>query len=511
MRTTLFLAAALAAWPGGPTPGLIDRRVSERWEAEGVRAAPAADDYEFLRRLSIDLRGVIPTVEEIRAFAADRDAAKREKVVDAWLRSEEHARAWSRRWTEDLTINAGLKGKYRGLYDPFEGWVQDAVRSNMPYDRFVKRLLTSKGPLDFDPAAGFLMAGLTTGDGGPKDVVERASRLFLGTQIRCAECHDHPFDDWTQQDFYAMAAFFWQSRAEVRSGKESNELQGWIVDDPARGDPPVPGNGKEKGSFPAAYKASGEGPREREPRRSAFARLLAADPQFARAAVNRHWGLLLGRGLVHPLDGFAAARKPSHPELLDELAADFARSGYDVRRLMKAILLSKAYQVSSKGEPAPDRLFARALAAPMAPEQLYESLVRATGLQDQRLPTQSKGDPRDVREAFLREFRPPFEQNDPFAAPAEATITQALFFLNGDATSRAVAAAVRHRQVKGQAPETDPARRLEEMFLRFLGRPPSAREAALVLERVRARAEAPEAFEDVAWALLNSTEFVTRH
>jgi hypothetical protein len=310
-----------------------------------------------------------------------------------------------------------------------------------------------------------------------------------------------------------MAAFFWQSRAEVRSGKEPRDLEGWVADDPDRGDLPLPANGKEKGkgSVSAAYKSSGERPREREPWRAAFARFLSADPQFARAAVNRHWGLLLGRGLVHPLDGFAAARKPSHPELLDELAADFGRSGYDVRRLMKAILLSNAYQLSSRGEPAPDRLFARALASPMTPEQLYDSIVRATGLQEQRLPTQNKADPRSLREAFLREFRPPFEQNDPFAAPAEATITQALFFLNGEATNRAVASAIRHRQLKNQPAESDPAKSIEELFLRFLGRPPSPREAALVLERVRARREAPEAFEDVAWALLNSTEFVTRH
>ncbi len=492
------LAACFVAGGDGPS-GVIDRKILERWEAEGVRGAPPADDYEFLRRLSIDLRGVIPTVGEIRSFAADRDPAKREKAIDAWLRSEEFVRAWSRRWSADLTINVGLKGKFRPLYDAFDGWIRDAVRANMPYDRFVKRILTAKGPIDLDPAAGYLMAGLGSAMDGPKDVVERTSRIFLGTQIRCAECHDHPFDDWTQEDFYSMAAFFWQSRAEIRSGKGSSDLAGWIVDDPAKGEPFLLGS-KDKKSFTTAYKATGEGPGEREPRRTAFARLLVADPQFARAAVNRHWGLLLGRGLVHPLDGFGAAKKPSHPELLDELALDFARSGYDVRRLMKSILLSKPYQLSSRRpDAAPDRLFARALASPMTPEELYDSLVRATGLQDQRLPTKSKGDPRDLRDAFLREFRPPFEQADPFAAPPEATVSQALFLLNGDVTRQAAQAAVRRKT--GKAPD------LEELFLAILSRPPSPRESEILLKK----GSFPEALEDVAWALLNSTEFVTRH
>jgi hypothetical protein len=498
-----ILLAALLAGPNDGPSGLIDRRISERWEAEGVKAAPLADDYEFLRRLSIDLRGVIPTVDEVRAFAADSDPAKREKTVDAWLRSEDFVRAWSQRWSADLTINLGQKGKFRPLYDAFDVWVRDAVRSNMPYDRFVKRILTAKGPIDLDPAAGYLMAGLGNPMEGPKDVVERTSRIFLGAQIRCAECHDHPFDDWTQEDFYSMAAFFAQSRSEIRSGKEPNELAGWIVDDPAKGDaaPPLKGKEKEpKKSFAVAYKATGQGPAASEPRRAAFARLLVADPQFARAAVNRHWGLLVGRGFIHPLDGFGAAKKPSHPELLDELAADFVRSGYDVRRLVKSILLSRAYQLTSRrSEPSPDRLFARALAAPMSPEQLYDSLVRATGLQEQNLSTKTKGDPRSLRDAFLREFRPAYEQADLFAPPAEATISQALFFLNGEVTRQAVQAALRRKT--GKAPD------LEELFLAILSRPPSARESEILLRK----GGSPQATEDIVWALLNSTEFVTRH
>jgi hypothetical protein len=514
MRTMLVLATGLLCGTGG-TAELIDRRIAERWAADGLRPAAPADDYEFLRRLSLDLRGVIPTPEEARAFAADRDGGKREKIVDAWLRGDEFARFWARRWADDLSINPALKQKFRGLHDAYEGWLRDAIRANMPYDRFARRLLTAKGPLDLDPAAGFLMAGLTQTDAGAKDVVERVARVFLGTQIRCAECHDHPFDDWTQQDFYGMAGFFWQSRADVKSGKGMGELDGRVVDDPEKGEPFSTG-GKEKSTYAVLYKASGKGPSEREPRRAAFARLLADDPQFARAAVNRHWGMLVGRGIVHPLDGFSKSRKPSHPELLDELAADFARSGYDVRRLMKSILLSKPYQLSSRqegGERRSEKAFARAVVTPMTTDQLFESFLRATGYVDGKFSPNPKDkmEPRSVREAFMREFRPPFELDDPFAPPSEATIAQALYFLNGELAVRATSAAPALRLGKVLDREREPARRVEELFLAALGRPPSSRESSSLLEKLKKKGDSREAYEDLFWALINSTEFVTRH
>src|SRR5687768_12487404 len=256
MRSWIVLAALALA--GGGSTDLIDRRVAERWQSEGITPARAADDYEFFRRLSLDLRGVIPTPDEIRKFAADGDAGKREKAADAWLRSEECATFWSRRWREDLTVQP--TGKVREVHEGFRGWIRDALRSNMSYDRFVKRMLTAKGPSDLDPAVGFLAAGLFNArDEGVKDVVERAARLFLGMQIRCAECHDHPFDDWTQQDFYGMASFFWQARSEVRGGGGAEGQTGWVVDDLTRGEPGLPGaaKGAKKPEDPKAPKAPG--------------------------------------------------------------------------------------------------------------------------------------------------------------------------------------------------------------------------------------------------------------
>jgi hypothetical protein len=528
MRPLLLLTLVLLPRPGAND--LIDRRIAERWDSEGVKPAPVSDDHEYFRRLSLDLRGVIPTPEEVRAFAADGDPAKREKTVDAWLRGEAYAAWWARRWTDDLTL--APTGKVREVHEAFRGWIRDALRSNMPYDRFVKRILSAKGPSDLDPAVGFLAAGLFNAkDEGPKDIVERTARVFLGMQIRCAECHDHPFDDWTQQDFYGMASFFWQARSEVRGGGGMEGQSGWIVDDTTRGEPGVPGPAKgakkpeepkgvkaaaPKESFGPRWKSTGEGVGANETRRAAFARLLTADRQFARAAVNRHWGLLLGRGLVHPLDGFTAARKPSHPELLEELADDFAKSGFDVRRLIKSIVLSKPYQVSSKQggpEGAAGRFFSQAQVAPLLPEQLFESLVRATGLDELKPSPKGKGgSPVDAfRESFTREFKAALQPNEPATPVSDPTISQALYFLNGDFIARGTASAAEARLGRLLEREKDPAKRIEELYLVTLSRPPKAREAEAILARVRKSGDSTRIYEDIYWALLNSTEFMTRH
>lgn len=507
MRATLLLILLL---PDGGTADLIDRRIAERWQAENVRPAPPADDYQFFRRLSLDLRGALPTPEEIGAFAVDPDPGRREKTIDAWLRGEAFARHWSARWADDLGLQPALRDKFRELHEAFRGWLRDAVRSNIPYDRFVRRILTAKGPSDLDPAAGFLLAGLSGAAEGAKDVAERAARLFLGTQVRCAECHDHPFDDWTQADFYSMVSFFWQSRSEVRRVADTNNLIGWIEDDASKGDARS-GDSKQARVHAPLYKPTGGTPSDGEPRRTAFARLLTADRQFARAAVNRHWGMLLGRGLVHPLDGFSAARKPSHPELLEELADAFAKSGFDVRRLLKSILLSKPYQLSSRGA-APDRLFARAIVSPMPAEQLFECLVAVTGVEEPaRRRSAVKGEPRTLREVFLREFRPAFLAGQGAPGAGEATIAQALYLLNGELTAQAASGRSRGTLAGILDLEREPAKRLEQIFLSTLSRPPSPGEASALLERLRRKEDSRETYEDIFWALLNSTEFVTRH
>ena len=499
MGVSLFLLVGFLAAPGDAT-NLINRRISERWAEENVTPSPVAGDYEFVRRLSLDLRGVIPTSDEVRTFAANRSPSKREKLIDRWLRGEDFARYWADRWYEELRGRQFVRRRSEQLYQDFRGWLRDALRGNMPYHRFARRLLTSKGPTDLDPAGGYFVTHYIASPDGPIDVTVRTARIFLGKQIRCAQCHDHPFDDWTQADFYTMVSFFWQSRPrESRKGRRSPAAF-WISDNPGFGNPSI--SRREEG-FPPRYKGTREGPKKGETRRGALARLLIGDPQFARAAVNRHWGMLMGRGFIHPLDGFTSARRPSHPELLEELARDFAKTGHDVRSLLKSILMSKAYQLSSRRAnkgAVDERLFSNARILPMSPGQLFDSLSRAIGKIERPKRRRRRG-AGSMRDQFVNEFRPPREDVESADSTAlEATISQALLFLNGELVGSGMPT----------LKERDPGKKIDEMFLRTVSRPPSAREKDVLLKYVKKKG-AQGAYEDVFWSLLNSTEFVTRN
>lgn len=508
MRLALTALAGLLALGGGATE-TIDRKMAETWKDAGVRPAPLAGDYEFFRRLSIDLRGVIPTAEEVREFAASTDASKREKLIDRWLQSDAFVRTWAERWTFDLLGAGYFDGEARNAGRHLKRWIGQVLKANMPYDRFARRLLTAKGPLHLDPAAGYLMMLLFEEGGSAKDAAVRTARVFLGTQIRCAECHDHPFDSWQQDDFKRLTAFFTRTRTRIDVSMGEDRLTGWLVDfSREEGDEEREAT---RGVEPR-LKDSKNLPKEGEPRRKALARILVAEEQFARAAVNRHWGMLLGRGLIHPLDGFTSFKRPKPGQLLDLLAKDFAANGYDVRKLMKSILMSRPYQLSSKGTsdtPSQDRFFARGLTAPMRPRQLFDSLSRATGW-DRRFGEREELN--EIRRDFSREFSPSFENDEAQNADgAEPTISQALLLLNGWFAGEGIQANEESRLGRLLEEISDPGARIEELFLSTLSRPAGKDERDRFVKYAAEREHERGAYEDLFWALINSTEFVTRH
>ena len=355
---------------------LIDQKIAEHWNERGISPTAVSNDYEFIRRLSLDLRGVIPSSDEVRAFAAEPGTQKREKLIDQWLKGDAFAEYWSILWTEEL-IGANYEiGEIRIKYTHgLDQWLMNAFfKNNMPYNQLVTKLLASNGPLKSDPAVRFLMSVLVWPyETGQMETTVRSIRFFFGQQMKCAECHDHPFDDWTQDEFRSMVGFFRGSRVDHHESGDREWSTGTILYDPPKDE-----------KFPPKFKGTGAGPREGESRRSAFARFIVSDPQFARTSVNRFWGLLMGRGLVQPLDGFSAQTKASHPGLLNALADDFRQNGFNVRRLLKSILLSRAYQLSSefpKGAPD-DQVFAHGITVPMRWRQVGYSLLLALGLDD---------------------------------------------------------------------------------------------------------------------------------
>jgi Protein of unknown function (DUF1553)/Protein of unknown function (DUF1549) len=395
----------------------------------------------------------------------------------------------------------------------FDRWLRERVRDNLPYDQLVKALLTPEVPggrdrqrfLDFTnpgPALFYASKGMK-----PENLGAASARLFLGVQLECAQCHDHPFAKWSREQFWAHAGFFAgiervgggeSAFAPVREVLDRREL---VIPNTER----VVQAGFLDGSEPQwRYGVSG---------RVILAEWMTArdNPFFARTAANRMWGHLFGVGIVDPVDDFNDENKPSHPELLDELARSFVQSGFDLKFLLRAIALSETYQrASGPGSAAEGRLFARMPVKGLSGEQLFDSLVQATGLRD-------TSSPRD--RLFFGFSTPRSEFASKFAltgkrTEAPTTILQALTLMNGevvrDATSLEGSETL---SAVLESPFLDTAGRIETLYLVTLSRKPRPEEMQAMVRHVErgAAGEARARLADVFWALLNSAEFVLNH
>ncbi|MBN9523614.1 DUF1553 domain-containing protein [bacterium] len=508
MRPLLAAVAMLGA--AGRAPAADPQELAARIDAhldkhiasaKAVAAAPA-DDAEFLRRAYLDLTGRIPAPSEVHAFLTDPDPDKRAKLIDDLLDTPRHAAHFAALWRATLVPEVSAVPEARVFRAGFEAWLRQRFRANTRYDALVRELLTTPISADAEAPTPALrrpddpnpLAFYAVKEAKAENLAAAASRVFLGVQIECAQCHDHPYAKWTREQFWNTAAFF----AGVE--RHGDGLFAPISEGKKREISP----GAGKAAVPALFLdesephwAAGGSPRAQ------FADWVAApkNPFFARAAANRVWGQLFGRGLVDPVDDFRDDNPPSHPELLDELAKAFADSGFDLRFLVQAIGRTKAYQrTSARTDASQDdpKLFARAAVRGLTGEQLYDSLVRATGFREPRL-----GGPRDQ---FLTRFAPTGKPSEP-----ETAIPQALMLMNGrfvaDATtldtSPTLLAAV-------ETPGLTPAERVELLYVSALGRRPSDGERDRMVRYVGTERIA-ERLGDVFWVLLNSAEFRLNH
>ncbi len=468
---------------------VIDQAIQERLAAEKARPAPPADDAEFLRRVHLDLTGVIPPADKVVAFLDSKRPDKRAGVIDELLASPDYGRHMADVWQELLLEQRDLLTK--GLQtEPLASWFAQGFNSNKPWDRQVTELLTSTGTQDQDGATTFFLAHRS-----PDRLTDSVCRAFLGIQLQCAQCHDHPFTGWKRTEYWGMAAFF----AKVDDGAPKKLGKGGtpnVVEASTVQKKRLPDSALET----APKFLGGEAPRldGKDPYRPALARWLtsAENPYFTKAMVNRVWAQFFGRGLVNPVDNLSADNPPSHPELFEALAREFTRSGFDVKHLVRAICTSQAYQRSSTpaGQAAGEEvLYASMTIKPLTPHQLYDSLAKVLG--------PAKGQP---RAAFVEFFRPGVG-TDPNEYPAG--IPQVLRLMNSEWTAKTAA-------FVGQAvkPGQPPARNIETLFLATLSRRPTADESQRLGEYVQANQGTPaKAYGDVLWALLNSSEFTLNH
>jgi Protein of unknown function (DUF1553)/Protein of unknown function (DUF1549) len=494
-------------------------------------AAPIAADDEFLRRVTLDLIGRIPTTAEARAFFADRSLFKRVRAIDALLASPESARRLQQ------YLDVALMDRRPDAKVPRAAWeefLRSSFAANKPYDRLIRDILSADG---VDPAARGAAKFFLDRNLDPQITTRDISRLFLGRNVQCAQCHDHPIvDDYKQDQFYGIQAFFnraflfpnAQAPTAVIAEKADGEVSFTSVFDKAKVQkttaPKVPGLTPisdvkfEKGKEYMVAPAKDVKP---VPAYSRFSRLAAAitsgdNPAFRRTAANRWWAFLMGRGLVNPLDQDHTGNRPSHPELLDLLADELAAHKFDVKWLLREIALSQTYQRSSAGSPEAAELgparFAIAPLKPLAPEQLAGALLQATGYTDvERL---AGGDEAalharlsSVANPIVRTFGgQPSEPDDKFAA----TLDQTLFLKHGG-TVRNLIAQRQGNLLDRMLKLTDVDAIADELFVSVLTRRPTADERQDIAEALKIGPSRSVALSEIIWALVASAEFRFNH
>jgi hypothetical protein len=534
LRSGTETTPAPAAQETGLGTSGLDPLIEALWREAKVTPAPAADDGAFLRRVSLDLIGRVPTLAETKTFLADAGPDRRARLVDRLLGSHEFAEHWGDLYGDLLFGQERKAARLERQYDP-QSWLVRAFEENRGYDKIARELITASGDLRSNGAVGFITAR-ARGGGGPEAVTGAAARIFLGLQIQCAQCHDHPYDKrWKQEDFYGLVAYFARTKPKnekiegdlkdasmmamageemaAPTKKKNKAMKTFVLVDVKRGEARMhrPHSDEDELVSPR-FLGHEVAPQGDETRRQALARAILASDLFPKAMVSRTWAQLFGVGLVEPWDDLGGEGDARHPRVLVELARDFAASGYDIKRLLRTIVLSTAYARSSAGTAQGVSAFAQAGVRPLSPEQLFRSLVMSTGAEELG---KRRRDPERNEKRLLNAFREyQFVFGDDEMAEAnrfDGSVPQSLLLLNGELTNGGTRAD--EGGVLGQvlAASADPAARLDDLYLAAYTRRPTAEERAPLLEYLRNHRNGRAAYEDVFFALLTSTEAITNH
>lgn len=482
--------------------GRIDGALAERWATEGIEPAQRSDDSEFVRRVYLDLTGVIPRVSEVREFLEDESADKRERLIERLLASPRYPTHLASTWRQ-VMIPGGLDLEQLQNVAGVQNWLRRQFAQNMRYDRIVSDFLVATGGGEAGPALYYTSLELK-----PEKLAASTARIFLGLQIECAECHPHPFDHWKQEDFWGYAAFFARLRqSENRRGPaevglvdlDSGEVM--LPDSETVVPPRYPGGNSVK------QEAGGT-------RRVQLAIWMASrdNPYLAKAAVNRTWAHLFGRGLIDPVDDIGGHNPASHPKLFEELTEYFIDTGFDIKELLRMLSNTKAYQLSSRldRQPSAPELFASMAIKTMTAEQLYDSLNRIAGGRAADIPNFFAIRSRlfdQQRLAFISKM----QMQGSNATEFDAGVLQSLTLLNGADINTASQAEQSGVLVALDSPLFGVEERVETLFLGTLSRRPIDEEAALFVAHVNESSDQREALGDVLWALLNSAEFALNH
>jgi len=494
----------------------VDELVLGEWQKVGVEPAELCDDAAFVRRTSLDLTGTLPTPEQVRAFAADRQPNQRERWIDALLERPEYVDYWSLRWSDLLRAHRRTLGE-KGLAS-FRNWLATALRQNRPADQIVRDLLTARGNLYTNGAAAMFFV-----DQSPQDLGETTAQVFLGVRMQCARCHHHPFEAWSQDDYFSLAACFAKvRRKDSLEGGRFGGLQAVLSDDAGVVTHPVTGAAvSPRGLGGAVLPGSAGLPHAAADPRVGLAAWVtaAANPYFAKNLVNRYWAFLFGRGLVHQVDDLRDTNPAAHPELLAALARDFTARGFDLKHLLRTICRSRVYQLAA--EPAPRRDVAGIFLTHHVPrrlpaEVLLDAVNQAAGTHEAfaNLPLGQRAialPDNAVVSEFLEIFgRPKRTTTCACERRSEPDLRQTLHLANAESLHRKLGDP-NGRIAKLLAANRPDREIVEELYLATLSRLPDEAELKSVQQFLVGAATKKdvkkEVMEDLLWTLLNTAEF----
>ena len=522
-----------------PQVGMINEIIEQGWRDFEIRPAPEVDDATWCRRVFLDIIGRIPSHEELQEFLSERGSDNRAKLVDRLLHddryTEEYASHWATVWTNLLIGQSGGNDRRSMISRAgMQKYLRDSFARNKPYNRIVYELVTATGASkpgaeNFNGAVNFLIDKVNEEKGVL--ATSSTSRIFLGQQVQCTQCHNHPFNQWKQQMFWEFNSFFRQTRSLRRFVDGTNDIDhAELIDQDFAGEANDPDdalvfyelrNGLTRVAYPVftdgtAIEVSGYVSDVN--RREELGRMMLESENLDKMIVNRMWSLMLGHGFTKPVDDLGPHNPASHPELLDRLGQEFRKSSYDLKELITWIALSRPYNLApvlgsnneiddpSIGEmPKFSRFYLRQMSA----EQLYQSMVTATDAAGKG----SYEEQEAQRNRWLQQFVVAFGTDEGDEATTfNGSIPQALMLFNGELTKNATSTSkgsfIDRLSVKGRSPRD----RLTELFMTGLARRPSRNEMTIANKLLIARkGDEKEMLQDMWWAILNSNEFIMQH
>ncbi len=503
---------------------VVDRFTQKKWQELGIVPSEAATDEQFLRRVSLDIAGTLPTPDQVKAFLASTDPDKRDKAIDALLETPEYSYFFANRWADVLRVKRGGNqnnnaGRAFGTF-AFHAWIRDSVAQDKPYDQFVRDILGAIGDETKSPPTMWYR-DLQKAD----QFVDDACQLFLGVRIACAQCHHHPYEKWSQDDYWGMAAFFGQvgRKAVPIPGAVQQGQQGarQVIFNKGAGN--VMNTRTQK---PAVMKALDAEPVVMTPGEDPRQRLVdwMVDPQnpfFARSVANRYWAHFFGKGIVDPLDDMRVTNPPSNPALLDALAKELVDSKFSLKHLIRTITRSRTYQLSAvpnEFNKHDKKSYARYYPRRMSAEVLFDAVSQVTGSPAAfpGLPTDKFSPNRAIMlpdEAFQSYFLDVFGRPQRISAcecerVTEANLAQALHLLNSQEIQTKLTCPGGRADVFAKDKRAD-AEKIDELFLWAFARHPTAAQRDLALSNIERNAKDKRvAYENIIWALINTKEFI---